>query len=91
MTYQLELFPSIAQVERHELAPYWREKLERWPRDVFEWRHHRDTTAWSMATGGYGFAILLFTAGAMPRRELKRWWRLNRRVMRWDQIVMGPP
>ena len=85
MTKQLELFPSIAQVKRHQLAPFWRESLSAWPRGVFRWRHSRETSAWSMATGGYGYAILLFTAGQMDRRELRRWWRFNRRVMRWDR------
>lgn len=72
---------------RHpELHQYWRSQLKDWIHDVRYYRHARNTTGWSWATGGYDFARWLFRDGAMSRAELRRYFRLHRRVMRWDRM-----
>lgn len=89
---QLDLFPQAEiQVitqdrERLRLTDYWRERLRRWPSDVLFWRHHRDTTGWSMATQGFCFARFLFRDGLMSKVEFRRWFSLHRRVRRLDQV-----
>jgi hypothetical protein len=79
---QLELFKVDPYAH---LFPYWKERLASWPRDVFEYRHYRNTTGWSMATGGFCFARLLFGRGQLTRDEFRRFFRLDRRVRRWDR------
>jgi hypothetical protein len=79
---QLELFPATFH-ERLRLIAGWRSELARWPRDVFAYRHFRSATGWSMATGRFFFARLLFREG--ERAEYKRFRRFHRRVSRWDR------
>jgi hypothetical protein len=81
---QLELFASHPD---ERLFPYWRKRLAAWPCDVFTYRNMRDTTGWSMARQGMCFARWLFKAGQMSRSELRRWWRLERAVLRRDAIL----
>jgi hypothetical protein len=80
---QLELFASHPD---ERLFPYWRKRLAAWPCDVFQYRNMRDTTGWSMACQGMCFARCLFRAGQMSRSEFRRWWRLERAVMRRDAL-----
>ena len=84
MSEQLELLP--AHPTEH-LFPYWRKQLAAWPCDVFTYRNMRDTTGWSMACQGMCFARWLFEAGQMGRAEYRRWWRLERAVMRRDATL----
>jgi len=80
MIQQAELFAK----DPHEaLFPYWKDSLGSWLRDVWLYRHDRNTTGWSMATQGLLFARLLFGSGQLTRAEFRRWWRLDRRVQRW--------
>jgi hypothetical protein len=81
---QLELFTEDFR-ERPTLVAYWRKQLTAWPRRVFDNRHYRDTTGWSMATGGFVFARLLFGEDRLTRAEYKRFRRFHRRVSRWDR------
>lgn len=83
MSAQLEL---IATHPHEKLWPYWRERLQEWPGEVWRWRHSRGTTGWSMATQGYGFAQFLFRDGQISKQELRRWWRFDRRIRRIGQI-----
>jgi hypothetical protein len=85
---QLELFTTFD--DRKPLLDYWRKSLKEWPANVREWRHQRDTTGWSMATGGYSFARILFMDGKITRQAYKRWWKFHRRVMRWDRRMQCP-
>ena len=80
MTEQLELF---ARDPMEHLFPYWRDRLQEWVRDIWRYRHQRDTTGWSMARQGYIFAQCLFMHEQMARPELRRWWRLDKRVRRY--------
>lgn len=81
MSEQMELFKVDCRMRHFR---YWKDQLRKWPREVFEWRHHRNTTGWSMATGGFSFAEFLVDAGEMNVAEFKRWQRFARRVARWD-------
>lgn len=78
---QLDLF---AAADDAELVPYWREQLRGLPAEVFAWRHHLNTTGWSVARSGWLFALWLYSAGQMTRAELRRWWRFGRRCDRWE-------
>jgi hypothetical protein len=80
---QLELFTADFH-ERPKLIALWRGELDRWLRDIFEYRHLRSSTGWSMATGRFFFARLLFRKGELTRAEYKRFLRFRRRVSRWD-------
>ena len=82
MNDQLTLF---ADNPSEKLFPYWWESLKRWPAEVFMFRHSRDCTGWSMATQDFSFARWLFMNGQMDRSEFRRYWRLNRRVQRWER------
>jgi len=85
-------FPELMQLELFQrdpyehLFPYWRERLDRWPTTVFEWRHHRYTTGWSMATQQFFFAEALFRQGQLTREQFRRFLRFERRVRRWDKM-----
>ena len=79
---QLELFKRD---EKEYLFPYWRESLRRWVCDVYQWRGYPYTTGWSMACQGYMFARLLYSHGQLSRSELRRYFRFDRRVQRWDR------
>lgn len=79
---QLELFQ---RAPCEHLFPYWKGRLDRWPSEVFEWRHYRDTTGWSMATGEFSFARFLFRHGQLTRQQFRRFFRFARRVKRWDR------
>lgn len=81
---QLQLF-TVDPCEH--LFPYWRGRLERWPAEVFRWRHYRYTTGWSMCCSEYSFARSLFCHGQITRRQLRRYWRFDRRVMRWEKMT----
>lgn len=85
---QLELFTTLD--ERKPLLDYWRECLKAWPAKVREYRHYRNTTGWSMATGGFSFARRLFRAGKITRKDFKRWWKFHRRVRRWNEKAQQP-
>ena len=85
-TNQLELF---ARDPDEALFPYWRESLHRWLNDVWVYRHYPNTTGWSMARQGLLFARCLLRHGQMTRAEFRRWWRLDRRVQRWDGKQIG--
>ncbi len=80
---QLELF---ARDPHEHLFPYWRQQLLAWCEGVWMWRHHRDTTGWSMATQGLSFARLLFRSSQMSKAEFRRWWLFDRRVRRWNKL-----
>ena len=82
---QFNLFPVKNPNREPTLLPYWNRELKRWPAKVFQSRHYRGTTGWSMATGGYSFARILFSERKITRRELRRWWKFYQRVMRWDR------
>ena len=84
MTTQLELFVRDSE---EGLFPYWRESLRGWLEDVWMFRHNRNTTGWSMARQGLLFARCLLSHGQMTRAEFRRWWRLERRVKRWDSFA----
>jgi hypothetical protein len=79
---QLELFGKLPNEERHR---YWRSRLKQWPCEVFESRHHPDSSGWGMAAQGGKFADWLYKAGAMTEMEYLRWTRFDRRVQRWEQ------
>jgi len=79
---QIELF-TLSRSPKG-LMDYWRKSLAQWPVDVFQWRHDRNTTGWSMSTGGFTFARLLFSEGKISRKTFKRFWKFNRRVVRWN-------
>lgn len=91
MTIQLELFPRDAY---ENLFPYWRASLRQWLKDVWMFRHNRNTTGWSMARQGFQFARCLLIHGQISKAEFRRWQRLERRVKRWDSFanvaVSGP-
>jgi hypothetical protein len=80
---QLELFQEAEPAG--ELEKSWRKSLTGWPAEVWEWRHFRHTTGWSMAAGRYVFARILFASGRITKQEFKRWWRFHQRVMIWDK------
>lgn len=81
---QLELFERDPM---EHLFPYWRKQLRGWVEDVRIYRHYRYTTGWSMACQGFMFAGFLFRHGQITKSEFRRWFRLNRRVKRWDKIA----
>jgi hypothetical protein len=84
---QLDLFKKD---QYEHLLPYWWQKLKEWHRDIFQWRHRRDTTGWSMATGNYFFATALFRHGQINRKQFRRYWKFNRRVTRLDKLQSSP-
>ena len=83
---QIEFFQKD---EKEELFPYWREQLKEWPGEVFSWRHRRNTTGWSMCCHALMFARLLYRHGQMDKKEFKRWWKFDIRVMHWDSFPDG--
>jgi hypothetical protein len=82
---QLDLFGKLPNEEKHR---YWRKRLKQWPCEVFESRHHLDTTGWSMATQASAFAHWLHKDGAMTDMEYMRWTKFERRVERWERRRM---
>lgn len=66
------------------LFPYWRRSMLAWPREAFIYRHHHNTTGWSMATQGLMFPRMLFWHGQITRAEYRRWWSFNRRLKRLE-------
>lgn len=83
---QLELFKRDPM---ESLFPYWRERLRHWLEDVWMYRHNHNTTGWSMACQGLLFPEMLFRHGQITKTEFRRWWRLQRRVRRWDKTKGG--
>ena len=67
------------------LYPYWRKSLKGWIKDVWDYRHYRDCTGWSMACQGFLFARFLFMNGQLSKIQFKRFFRLKRRVDRWEK------
>jgi hypothetical protein len=84
MTEQLELFTDEYRDPANLVARY-RKLLTEWPAEIMSWRHHRESSGWSMATGGYSFARSLFFNRKITRVELRRWWKFHQRVKRWDR------
>lgn len=84
MTKQLELFTDEYREPAHFVAHY-RKRLAEWPAEIMYWRHHRESTGWSMAKGGFFFARCCFSRGVITRRQFKRMWRFRQRVKRWDR------
>jgi len=80
MMRQLELFPKDPM---EHLFPYWRDSLRQGMRDALLFRHHADTSGWSMARQSWFFATCLFRHGQITRSEYRRWWRFGRRMHRW--------
>lgn len=68
---------------------YWRRRLREWPQQVFIWRHFPRSTGWSVASQSYIFARMLCRVGQITRQELRRWWRFDRRVQRWERRHWG--
>lgn len=84
-TMQLELFESDKVDQYAHLYQHWQKDLEDWPREVFSFRHDRDTTGWSMASSGFIYARMLFQCGKITRKAFRRYWKFNRRVHRWNR------
>jgi len=84
MIEQLELFTEEYREPAHFVEHYMK-RLSEWPAEIMCWRHHRESSGWSMATGGYSFARSLFFNRKITRRGLRRWWKFHQRVMRWDR------
>jgi hypothetical protein len=83
MNRQLELFSDEYREPAH-FVTYYRQALKKWPDSVMYYRHHRDSTGWSMATGGFFYARCCFSRGVITREQFRKYWKFNRRVRRWD-------
>lgn len=75
---------TINELNENKLTPYWREQLSAWPKAVFMYRHHRCTTGWSMATGGFTFAELLWSYRQITIDEFEKYKRFEERVKKWN-------
>jgi hypothetical protein len=83
---QLELFEPEKVDQYAHLYAFWQKDLLDWPREVFAFRHSRDTTGWSMACSGFIYARMLFQCGRITRSAYRRFWKFDRRVRRWDRL-----
>ena len=81
---QLELFEPEKPDQYAHLDAHWMNDLKRWPGEVFEFRHHRNTTGWSMSRGTFIFAKFLLCRGKITIKQFRRYWRFHRRVQRWN-------
>ena len=71
------------------LFPFWQKCLRAWPSEVFEYWHYRDCSGWSMAMGGFSYAVMLYDHGQITRLQFDRWHRFELRVKRWDERGEG--
>ena len=83
---QLELFEPEKVDQYAHLYAHWEKDLGDWHREVFEFRHFRNTTGWSMACSGFIYAKMLFQSGKITRNAFRRYWKFDRRVRRWNLI-----
>jgi hypothetical protein len=81
---QLELFEPEKVDQYAHLYDHWKNDLIEWPREIFHYRHQRYTTGWSMASSGYMYARMLYRCGKITLIDLRRYWKFNRRVTRWN-------
>tara|TARA_R110000868_G_C10387083_1_gene719936 strand:- start:108 stop:389 length:282 start_codon:yes stop_codon:yes gene_type:complete len=84
---QLELFAPEKVDQYAHLYALWKKDLLAWPSEIFEFRHFRNTTGWSMASSSFIYARMLFQSGKITRSDFRRYWKFNRRVRRLDQSI----
>lgn len=88
MSDQLRLWskPELKRwTERHEQLRYWRKSLATAIESIYQFRHNRHTTGWSIGTQGFFFAILLWKAKAIDGRQLWRYGRIFRKANRLER------
>lgn len=76
---------TLGILRGHEdLYPFWQESLKSWIKDALYYRNAQGCTGWSMVTGGFMYARLLYSHGQLSRAMFKRYWKFNRRIQRME-------